>query len=161
MISIYTIGVYGWDEKSFIDALEENEIDALIDIRSRRAVRGRIYSFANAKKLENILSGAAISYRYMKELSPTREVRNVQAASDQMTNVSKGKRSHLSDDFIKAYSATILSNIDSGALFQTLGQYRHPCLLCVEGPASACHRSIVSELISRDNDIPLHNIARH
>lgn len=38
--TIVTIGVYGFDEQSFFQALQDAQIDTLCDIRARRGVRG-------------------------------------------------------------------------------------------------------------------------
>ena len=43
---LYTIGVYGFTKQTFHDALDEARIDAVVDIRRRRGVRGREYSFS-------------------------------------------------------------------------------------------------------------------
>ena len=47
-IKIVTIGVYGFDESGFFDALCQAEVDTFCDIRSRRGLRGATYAFANS-----------------------------------------------------------------------------------------------------------------
>ena len=44
-IKLFTIGVYGFSETEFFDALEEAGIDTFIDIRYRRGVRGSLYAY--------------------------------------------------------------------------------------------------------------------
>jgi uncharacterized protein (DUF488 family) len=75
---LYTIGGYGHTEKSFINALKSNNIDLFVDVRQRRGMRGATYSFLNAKKLEENLKSAEISYLHFKDLAPTNEVRSFQ-----------------------------------------------------------------------------------
>ena len=81
-IKIVTIGVYGFDESSFFDALCKAEVDTFCDIRSRRGVRGATYAFANSARLQARLSELGIRYLYRKDLGPTKTVRDKQAAAD-------------------------------------------------------------------------------
>ncbi len=82
----YTIGVYGLSEDQYFSKLLENKIDAFVDIRQRRAVRGSKYSFVNSTKLQNKLSALGIKYFHVLELAPTTEIRELQKKDD----VSKG-----------------------------------------------------------------------
>ena len=71
-IKIVTIGVYGFDELGFFDALCKAGVDTFCDIRSRRGVRGATYAFANSKRLQARLSELGIQYIYRKDLGPTK-----------------------------------------------------------------------------------------
>src|SRR3954471_8439705 len=52
MKRVATIGVYGWTRERFLDALRDADVGLLIDVRQRRGVRGREYSWANAQRLQ-------------------------------------------------------------------------------------------------------------
>ena len=82
---IVTIGVYGFDEDSFFDALHKARVDTFCDIRSRRGVRGSIYAFANSLRLQARLADLGIRYLHRKDLAPTQAVRDRQAAADKAT----------------------------------------------------------------------------
>ena len=61
-IKIVTIGVYGFDEAGFFEALRKAEVDTFCDIRSRRGVRGATYAFANSMRLQARLASLGIRY---------------------------------------------------------------------------------------------------
>ena len=63
-MKIYTIGVYGSSEEEFFGKLTESQIDLFCDIRQRRGVRGRQYSFVNSNHLQKKLSDLGIGYLY-------------------------------------------------------------------------------------------------
>ncbi|MFN2179799.1 MAG: hypothetical protein ACK2UV_09955, partial [Candidatus Promineifilaceae bacterium] len=54
--AIVTIGVYGFDETTFFQALKDAGVDTFCDIRRRRGVRGSRYAFANSKRLQKRLA---------------------------------------------------------------------------------------------------------
>ena len=60
MSRVATIGVYGFDLEEFLATLREADVRVLLDVRQRRGVRGREYSWANAKRLEAALTEAGI-----------------------------------------------------------------------------------------------------
>jgi len=70
MTRVLTIGVYGWDLDSYLAALAAAEVELLLDVRQRRGVRGREYSWANSLRLQQALGQAGISYHHHKELGP-------------------------------------------------------------------------------------------
>jgi hypothetical protein len=67
---VVTIGVYGWDLSSFLQALAGADVRLLIDLRQRRGVRGLEYAWANAARLQAALAGAGVAYEHHKELAP-------------------------------------------------------------------------------------------
>src|SRR5436190_22745734 len=73
-----TIGVYGWRLDEFLAALHEADVALLVDVRQRRGVRGREYSWANAGRLQASLAEAGIAYSHHKELALTTELRHLQ-----------------------------------------------------------------------------------
>ena len=69
---IVTIGVYGFDEARFFEALRKVKVDTFCDIRNRRGVRGSTYAFANSLRLQARLAELGIRYLYRKDLAPTK-----------------------------------------------------------------------------------------
>jgi len=60
---VVTIGVYGFTVDRFLTALREAGVDALLDVRQRRGVRGSDYAWANSQRLQGALAGAGIADR--------------------------------------------------------------------------------------------------
>ena len=107
-MKLFTIGVYGRSEEEFFHELVENEIDMFIDVRRRRGVRGSQYAFVNSIRLQNKLAELNILYIHEINLSPTKEIREVQKQVDANKNVQKRKRHFLSQEFKEAYSREII-----------------------------------------------------
>jgi len=100
---IFTIGVYGFSEEEFFQALVKSNVDLFCDIRQRRGVRGSKYAFANSKRLQETLKMVGINYLYLKEFAPTTEIRNEQKNIDSVLGISKKQRRKLGDIFISEY----------------------------------------------------------
>ena len=66
---IVTIGAIGYTAESFFQALQNANVDTFIDVRRRRAVRGREYAFANSQRLQARL--AELGIRYVHPVSYT------------------------------------------------------------------------------------------
>lgn len=144
---VYTIGGYGHAKDGFFKKLESNGIDVLVDIRQRRGMRGKTYSFLNSRALQSELSERAVAYIHMKGLAPTNDIRDAQKEEDKRLREIKSSRAQLSERFKEQYRAKILAATDMHVILQELQAYRRPCFFCVEGPATACHRSIVTDWI--------------
>jgi uncharacterized protein (DUF488 family) len=155
---IYTIGGYGHSKESFFKKLKDNGVDILVDIRQRRGMRGKLYSFLNSSALQNELFEQGISYIHIKDLAPTNEVRSAQKEEDKKTGDKKRSRTELSDSFKKEYQERVLLNSDVNEILAEIQPYRRPCLFCVEGPAKACHRSLVAEWILSNKNYPINDI---
>jgi hypothetical protein len=61
MIKIVTIGVYGFNEETFFDALQAAGVQVFCDIRWRRGVHGAEYAFVNHKRLVTHLESLGIA----------------------------------------------------------------------------------------------------
>lgn len=152
-----TIGVYGYSEEEFFKALIDNEVDIFVDIRQRRGVRGKQYSFVNSTYLQEKLKSIGISYRHEKALAPTTEIRNAQKLADDENKVLKVNRSELGSVFKEKYLREILSNFNIEEFTKELsGEYKNIILFCVESTPSACHRGLVAEKLKQ-----LEYITRH
>ena len=158
-IKIITIGVYGFDESSFFEALRKAAVDTFCDIRSRRGVRGSTYAFANSKRLQARLTELGIRYIYRKDLGPTKAVREKQAAADKATKTAKRKRTELGAAFIEAYHTECLDAFDPQSLLDELeSDAKVVALFCVEAAPEACHRSLVADKLANTFNLEVDNI---
>lgn len=150
MIKIFTIGVYNSTEDSFFKKLIDNNIDLFCDIRLRRGVRGAQYKYVNSNYLQSKLQQLGISYRYIKELAPTNDIRQKQKEADKLNGESKKERRVLGSVFKSEYLRCILNEFDINALADELVkcEAQNIVFFCVEEYASACHRSLVAERLS-------------
>lgn len=158
-IKIVTIGVYGFDESSFFEALCKAEVDTFCDIRSRRGLRGATYAFANSVRLQARLAELGIRYIYRKDLGPTKTVREKQAAADKASKTAKRKRTALGEAFIEAYQTECLAEFEPQSLLEELeSDAKVVVLFCVETAPEACHRSLVADKLSKTLDVEVENI---
>lgn len=151
MINIFTIGVYNSTEDSFFGKLTKNHIDMFCDIRQRRGVRGSLYRYVNSNYLQAKLKELGINYTYIKELTPTSEIRQKQKDADKLNDETKKQRTSLGKVFVEEYNSQILSHFDMKNLVTSLetAGAKNVVFFCVEEHASACHRSLVAKEISK------------
>jgi uncharacterized protein (DUF488 family) len=152
---VATIGVYGFDLEEFLATLREADVRVLLDVRQRRGVRGREYSWANAKRLEAALTEAGIDYRHHPELAPTTELRQLQYEEDDRQGVGKRSRVELAPEYTRRYTEEILNPADLDAVVAELPQEGAAALFCVERDPEACHRSLVADRLERDHGLPV------
>lgn len=157
--TIVTIGVYGFDEQSFFQALQRARIDTLCDIRARRGVRGSEYTFANSERLQQKLAGLNIRYIHLKQLAPSDEIRQMQAEEDRRAKVARRKRARLGEAFQEAYKQDILKNLDAEDVLRQMGEgAERIALLCVEREPEACHRSLLAAWLRERLGVPVEHI---
>jgi uncharacterized protein (DUF488 family) len=149
MASIATIGVYGFDRDSFLEALADAGIDLLLDVRQRRGVRGSEYAWANARRLQATLKEARIGYTHLKELAPTTELRELQYQEDARLGEGKRSRTVLAPEYARRYTEEILDHADLDSIVKWIGG-SSATLLCVERDPEACHRSLIAARLERD-----------
>lgn len=144
-MKVFTIGVYNSTEQQFFGKLAENNIDTFCDIRQRRGVRGSQYTFVNSKRLQDRLAEMNISYTYLKELSPTKEIREKQKEADRRNGIQKKDRMQLGEVFVNGYKKHI-EGYDFHTLVEKLKAMgaERVVFFCVEESPYACHRSIVA-----------------
>ena len=153
-----TIGVYGWDLDHFLEALAAAEVRLLLDVRQRRGVRGREYSWANATRLQAALAGAGVAYEHHKELAPTTELRHLQYAEDARRGEGKRSRTVLADEYRIRYTREILDHAPLGVVAEALPGEGAAALFCVERDPEACHRSIVAERLADEYGVAVSHV---
>lgn len=144
MPRIATIGVYDWDAKRFLEALDDANVSRVFDVRQRRGVRGSLYTWANAQRLQKLLDGAGIGYEHHPELAPTTELRHLQYAEDDRQGVGKRSRVTLAPDYVRLYTEEVLDIVPLEPFVRRLPVQGVGALMCVEATAAACHRSLVA-----------------
>ncbi|TDB74280.1 DUF488 domain-containing protein [Micromonospora sp. KC723] len=155
MLTMVTIGVYGFDGESFLEQLRHADVRLLLDLRERRAVRGPDYSWANSTRLQRALAVADIGYRHVKELAPTTELRELQYREDDRRGVGKRNRVTLAPEYAERYTSEILDRFDLAAIVAELPSDSVTALLCVERDPEACHRSLVAERLRAEYGLPV------
>ena len=156
---IVTIGVYGFDESSFFEALREADVDTFCDIRARRGLRGATYAFANSQRLQGRLAELGIRYIHRKDLAPTKTVRDKQVKTDKATKTAKRMRTVLDKAFITAYYTECLAEFDPHGLLNNLeANAQVVALFCVEKEPEACHRSLVADRLATELKLELEHI---
>lgn len=150
MIKIFTIGVYNSTEESYFNKLVHNNIDLFCDIRQRRGVRGAQYKYVNSNYLQAKLAELGISYTYIKELAPTKDIRQKQKDADKFNNETKKQRTTLGNVFANEYCKQILYNFDMEIFAQDLQKrgVKNVLFFCVEEHTEACHRSLVAKKLA-------------
>jgi len=158
---IITIGVYGFTEATFFEALQAHRVDLFCDIRQRRGLRGRDYAFANSQRLQRRLDELGIAYIHLKHLAPSPEVRRRQQTVDQAGGVKKRSRDRLSQAFVQAYKATVLADFDAQAFLDevaAIGGVAILALFCVEREPAACHRSLLAGHLARSLEVEVEHV---
>jgi len=155
---ILTIRVYGFTGERFFEAITAAECDLFCDLRARRGVRGREYTYANATRLQQELAARGIKYRHFPALAPTREIRSLQYQADAAAGVAKRKRDELHPTFIEAYHRLLAAPETREAMAEIAATSRAPLLFCVERLPQACHRSLVAAHLAEGGSIPVKNI---
>ena len=158
-IKVVTVGVYGFTEEAFFEALRNAEVDTFCDIRQRRGLRGSKYAFANSRRLQERLEAMGIRYLHRKDLAPTKAVRRRQEEADMADGVAKRQRTTLSPAFVDAYREEILASFAPQSLLADLAEDAQVvALFCVEAEPAACHRSMVAERLQRQLGLEIEHV---
>jgi uncharacterized protein (DUF488 family) len=153
MPTVVTIGVYGFNQATFLAALDDADAKLLLDVRQRRGVRGREYAWANSARLQAALADAGIAYRHHKELAPSTELRQLQYAEDERRGVGKRSRVELAPEYRERYAHEILDQVDLEPIVDSLPADAATALLCVERDPEACHRSLIAERMATQHGV--------
>jgi uncharacterized protein (DUF488 family) len=155
---LVTIGVYGWNQESFLAALREADVKQLLDVRQRRGVRGSQYAWANSKRLQAALSEAGIAYEHLPELAPTTELRHLQYAEDARQGVGKRSREQLAPEYVSRYVRERLDRVDLEPIVASMPEDGDTALFCVERDPEACHRSLIAERMATQFGLELRHL---
>jgi uncharacterized protein (DUF488 family) len=158
-LKLVTIGAYGFDKESFFQALQDAKVDTFCDIRLRRGMRGSAYAFANSQNLQRRLGELGIRYIHIKELAPSKDIREKQNLEDKQLGIAKRKRTTLGQEFIQAYEQERLTQFDAQKFLEKIGEAAQVvALFCVEREPEACHRSLAAKRLARDLGLSVEHI---
>jgi uncharacterized protein (DUF488 family) len=155
---IVTIGVYGFDQDSFLATLHAADVGLLLDVRQRRGVRGTEYAWANSARLQSALADAGIEYHHHKELAPTTELRRLQYAEDERRGVGKRSRVELAAAYRDRYTREVLDCVDLGPIVDSLPAEAATALMCVERDPEACHRSLIAKRLAAAHGVSVRHL---
>lgn len=157
--ALLSIGVYGFSEEAFFAALRDAGVDCFCDVRARRGLRGSEYAFANSKRLQDRLNALAIDYVHAKHLAPSPAARGAQHDADAGQGVAKRSRTSLGSAFRDRYIEECTHDLDASRfLNDTLRGARRPVFFCVERDPLACHRSLLTQELTRQTGLPVEHI---
>lgn len=158
MLTMATIGVYGFDGDSFLQQLQRANVRLLLDVRQRRGVRGPDYAWANSRRLQAALADAGIAYEHHRELAPTTELRQLQYAEDDRLGVGKRSRRELAAEYTRRYTSEILDHADLAPIVSALPSDGSAALFCVERDPEACHRSLVAQRLTERHHVTIEHL---
>ena len=136
MRDVYTIGYEGCDIRDFLDTLEAVSIEVLVDVRELPLSRRKGFS---KSKLALELRARGIEYLHLKPLGDPKAGREAARAGDW-------------EAFKDVFSSRLSSPDAQIALdeLRTLARHRVVCMMCFEKSASCCHRSALSNILTRE-----------
>lgn len=147
MGTVITCGVYGFTAEAFEAAIVNAQPDVFVDVRRRRGVRGKQYSFANSKHLQDTLEKHGITYIHRIDLAPSDSLVKLEGEIDKARHIARHDRVRLSEEFINTYQNEVMKDFDARAFIESLGDVDRVLLLCVEATPDACHRGLLAGAI--------------
>jgi uncharacterized protein (DUF488 family) len=114
-----------------------------VDVRRRRGVRGAEYSWANSRRLQELLAEAGIAYEHRVDLAPSDDLRRSLYRDFSSQGIGQRSRTELSPGYISRYLDEVLGPADLDAFAASLPAVS--ALMCVEHEPAACHRSLIAE----------------
>lgn len=138
MVSKRTIATIGYETatvRTFLEALTEERVDLLVDVRA--VASSRRPGFAKSALAAN-LQGAGIEYLHLRGLGTPAPGRAAARA---------GRHAEMRRIFLE-HLKTEDARTDLDVLADIVRSGRHACLLCLEAEPTHCHRSLVAEALS-------------
>ena len=135
---LFTIGFVKKSAKEFFETLKNNEVSRVIDIRLNN--KSQLAGFSKKEDLQYFLKEICnIDYVHLVRFAPTKELLN-----------SYKKKNINWEQYEKDYTAildqrNVLENIDYSI-------FENACLLCSEPSAQQCHRRLLAEYLTKNNN---------
>ena len=150
-MKVFTIGVYGWAEDDFVQAILNAAPDLFVDVRRRRGLRGGAYAWANSTRLQAMLADAGIPYVHRLDVAPSDATRHIVAKDAASEGIGYRDRTFLSQEYLDAYGHEVLEGFDAAEFVASLGEGVESLMLfCVERVPAACHRSLLADRLAGD-----------
>lgn len=146
MAQIATIGYQATTVKGFLDALQGEGVDLLVDVRA--VASSRRAGFAKSRLAAN-LADAGIDYLHLRGLGTPADGRAAARAGhyDEMREI---YLEHLATPAAQQELETLAGLVRSG---------RRVCLLCFEADPAHCHRSMVASALASLVPVQVKNLA--
>ena len=135
MRAVATIGYEAATVRTFLEALTEQGVELLVDVRA--VASSRRPGFAKSALAAN-LHGAGIEYLHLRGLGTPAEGRAAARA---------GHHARMREIF-EEHLATAGAQADLDSLADIVRSGRRVCLLCLEADPTHCHRSIVASALA-------------
>jgi uncharacterized protein (DUF488 family) len=146
MNSIATIGYEGATVQSLLDALREERVNLLVDIRA--VASSRRPGFSKTRLAANVTE-VGIEYLHLRALGTPAEGRAAARA---------GRHEEMRRIF-QEHLATPETQFELETLAELVRSGRHVCLLCYEAKPEHCHRSIVATALAIQVPVEIHHLA--
>ena len=144
-LAVATIGYQGSTVPSFLDALRQEGVELLVDIRAVASSRLPGYSkTALAANLETV----GIDYVHLRALG---------TPADGRAAARSGKPEEMRRIFLK-HLATEKAQDELESLVELVRSGRRVALLCFEADPAQCHRRIVAEALGKKFGIVVHDL---
>lgn len=144
MTTVFTIGHSRHPAERFLQLLQANGVETLIDVR--RKPWSRFNPQFNRERLAKSLEAAGIAYLHMEDLGGLRE------EGDGAASPHTGWR----NPFLRSYAGYAATPAFHAALDRLMAEAggATSAVMCAEGGWRQCHRQIVSDyLLSRDAEV--------
>ena len=145
MIRLATIGYESATVRSFLDALREEEVELVVDVRA--VASSRRPGFAKTKLAAN-LAEAGIDYLHLRGLGTPPDGRAAARAGDYDV-LERIYAEHLSTPEAQDQLEQLCDLVVSG---------RRVCLLCLEARPEHCHRSLVAAALAARASVEIVNL---
>lgn len=143
-MTIFTIGYEGIDVDTFVELLDANDIDVLVDVRELPLSRKRGFS---KTALANRLNLSGFEYAHMASLGCPKPVRNRYREDGNWKHYTAGFLRHL------ATQQAAVKDLADWALKSNCA------LMCFEADHNFCHRAMVADAVSRLRGARIKHIA--
>ena len=131
-LQLFTIGYEGKDLGAFLDRLEDNAIDCLVDVREIALSRKKGFS---KTALTTALEDRGIAYFHCRELGSPSALRKALKSGGDYETFFRGMEEHLA------------GQQDSIERLYDRATRMRCCLMCYEALAAACHRKVVAKKV--------------
>ena len=129
-MTVFTIGYEGKTILDFLDILQANGIEQIIDVREIPISRKTGFS---KSLLEHYLTSSGIRYIHIRGLGSPKQIRD------------KLHKTKDYDEFFNSYRDYISKHFEYIQEAWELSELKPTCLMCFERRPQECHRSVVAE----------------
>jgi len=143
---LFTLGYEGLNLPGFLQILEANDVQTLIDVRQRPFSRKPGFSQA-ALRAATLVEG--MRYSHMRALGCPQDVRDAFKDNEDWTQYTRDYKSYLQTQAL---------------LVQALArraERERCCLVCFEADAQSCHRLFVAEAVREHNGLMVTHLTRN